>query len=157
MRRTQIISVFVCLVLPVLTAAQAAPDFSGTWVLNTSKGENLGMVAAVQETLTVTQTAEQLSVQHVVVFQGKESTRAVNYDLNGEPMTNYAAMGDKSETVSEWDGDTLLTTWTSEGAIAGTTVVRRETRSLSGDGDTMTVATARGDNPAMVLVYERKE
>ena len=157
MNKARLIPVIICAALTVVAVAQAAPDFNGTWVLNTSKGENLGMVAAIQETLTITQSADQLSVQHVAVFQGKESTREVNYDLSGQPVTNYAAMGDKSETVSQWDGDTLVTSWTSEGAIAGTTVVRRETRSLSDDGNTMTVATARGDNPAMVLVYERKE
>ena len=65
-------------------------------------------------------------------------------------------MGDRSETVSQWVDDALVTTWTSEGAIAGTEVVRTETRSLSEDGGVMTVATARGERPAMVLVYERQ-
>ena len=74
----------------------------------------------------------------------------------GKPVINYAAMGERSETVSTWVNDSLVTTWTSEGAIAGTEVVRTETRSLSEDGDSMMVATARGDRPAMVLVYERQ-
>ena len=157
MNGTRIFSTLACLTLTVPGIAQAESDFSGAWVLNTSKGENLGMVAAIQETLTVEQTTEQLSVKHAAVFQGKESTREVNYDLKGAPVTNYAAMGDKSETVSEWRGDGLLTTWSSEGAIAGTTVTRTETRSLAEDGNTMTVATARADRPPMVLVYERTE
>ena len=46
--------------------------------------------------------------------------------------------------------------WTSEGAIAGTKVMRTETRTLSEDGNIMTVSTARGDRPAMVLVYEKQ-
>jgi hypothetical protein len=137
-------------------AAQEPPDFSGHWELNTKKGENLGMVAAIQETLVISQTAEQLTIDFTDVFQGKTSTRQVNYDLAGETVANFAAMGDPSETASKWVDDTLVTTWTSEGAVAGTQVVRTETRSLSEDADEMTVATARGDNPAMVLVYERR-
>ena len=65
-------------------------------------------------------------------------------------------MGERSETISKWVDDALVTTWTSEGAIAGTEVVRTETRSLSEDGGIMTVSMARGDRPAMVLVYERQ-
>jgi hypothetical protein len=137
--------------------AWAAPDFSGTWVLNTQKGENLGMVAAIQETLTIEQTQQRLTVSHVAVFQGQASERQVNYDLTGGAAENFAAMGEKSETISAWDGDSIVTTWTSEGAIAGTSVVKTETRSLSADGSAMTVSTARADRPAMVLVYERKQ
>ncbi len=146
------------LALSVGTAAYAqnSPDFAGTWELNTEKGENLGMVAALKETLIVTQTAEQITLDFSDTFQGNTTTRQVSYDLSGEPVINYAAMGDRSETVSQWVDDALVTTWTSEGAIAGTEVVRTETRSLSDDGGVMTVATARGERPAMVLVYERQ-
>jgi hypothetical protein len=114
------------------------------------------MVAAVKETLVISQTADRLVIDFTDVFQGKTTTRQVEYELAGAPVVNFAAMGDRSETVSTWDGDNLVTRWTSEGAIAGTEVVRTETRSVAADGSTMTVATARGDNPPMVLVYERQ-
>lgn len=140
-----------------LTWAQSTTDFSGTWVLNTDKGENLGMVAAIQETLVVTQSAEQLSVAFTDVFRGKTSTRQVTYDLGGKPVENYAAMGDRSETISRWVDNQLVTTWTSEGAIAGTEVVRTETRAVSDDGSTLTVTSARGNNPPMIMVYEKQE
>ena len=155
--RTLLIA-FGILALTVGTAAYAqnSPDFAGTWELNTEKGENLGMVAALKDTLVVTQTAEQITLDFSDTFQGNTTKRQVSYDLSGEPAINYAAMGDRSETVSQWVDDALLTTWTSEGAIAGTEVVRTETRSLSEDGGVMTVATARGEQPAMVLVYERQ-
>jgi len=154
-RRTHVI---VCALATAFASAVAsATDFSGTWVLNTSKGENLGMVAAIQETLTIVQSAEQLSVKHASTFQGRTTERQVNYDLTGKGVQNEAAMGEVSETVSRWEGDALITTWTSEGAVAGTQVVKTETRSLSEDGRVMSVATARADRPPMVLVYERQE
>ncbi len=136
--------------------AQGTPVFSGTWELNTEKGENLGMVAALKETLVISQTAEQITLDFSDTFQGNTTTRQVNYDLSGEPVVNYAAMGERGETVSKWVDNALVTTWTSEGAVAGTEVVRTETRSLSDDGEVMTAATARGERPAMVLVYEKQ-
>jgi hypothetical protein len=139
-----------------ITSAQEAVDFSGTWVLNTKKGENLGMVAAIQETLVVAQSGEEMKIDFTDVFQGNTTTRQVTYDLSGNPAENFAAMGDRSDTVSKWVDAELVTTWTSEGAIAGTTVVRTETRTLMEDGQVMTVATARGEQPAMVLVYEKQ-
>ena len=39
-----------------MACAQDVQGFSGTWELNTKKGENLGMVAAIKETLVVAQT-----------------------------------------------------------------------------------------------------
>lgn len=146
----------LCLALAGIAAAQGTADFSGSWVLNTNKGENLGMVAAIQETLVVEQTQGELKVDFTDVFQGNTTTRQVTYDLSGKPVENFAAMGDRSETVSRWTESGLLTTWTSEGAIAGTQVVRTEIRTLSEDGNIMTVSTARGERPAMVLVYEKQ-
>jgi hypothetical protein len=136
--------------------AQDVSDFSGTWVLNTKKGENLGMVAAIQETLVIVQTPDEMKLDFSDVFQGNTTTRQVTYDLTGNPVENFAAMGDRSETVSKWADAEFATTWTSEGAIAGTTVVRTETRTLTSDGKTMTVASARGDQPPMIMVYEKQ-
>jgi hypothetical protein len=148
--------IFFALAVAGVSFAQESADFSGNWELNTKKGENLGMVAAIQETLVITQTAEQITIDFSDVFQGKTTTRQVKYDLGGATVANFAAMGDPSETVSKWAENALITTWASEGAVAGTQVVRTETRSLSADADEMTVATSRGDNPAMVLVYEKR-
>ena len=156
MNKLRMALMLIALGLAIVTFAQDAADFAGTWELNTKKGENLGMVAALKETLVVTQSAEQLTVDFSDVFQGNTTTRQLSYDLSGKPVINYAAMGERSETISQWVDDALVTTWTSEGAIAGTEVVRTETRSLSEDGEIMTVATARDDRPAMVLVYERQ-
>jgi len=136
--------------------AQGLPDFSGTWVLDTSKGQNLGMVAAIQETLHIEQSETTLSVRHVAVFQGRESQRLVSYDLRGEAVTNEAAMGEVSETITSIVGEELMTTWTTEGAIAGTTTTRTETRALGEGGQLMTVTTVRGDNPPMVMVYKKR-
>lgn len=137
--------------------AEAAPNFSGTWTLNPAKGANLGMMAAVQETITVAQTADKLTVEHAATFQGDTTKRTVNYDLTGKPVMNPAAMGGDAETVAKWDGDKLVATWTSEGAIAGTKVTRSETWSLAADGQSLSVESARSNRPNMIMVYEKKK
>lgn len=150
------VTIFAISTLVTMTVAADPVDFSGTWVLNTKQGQNLGMVAAIQETLVIAQTPEALDLDFSDVFQGKTTTRQVHYELSGAPVENFAAMGDPSETVSSWDGEKLVTTWTSEGAIAGTEVVKTETRWLSDGGNTMSVETARGDNPSIIMVYDRQ-
>jgi hypothetical protein len=155
MRYISYLCLFV-LLLAGLPQAGAA-DFSGDWTLNTSKGQNLGMVAAIQESLVVAQSDSALKIDFTDVFQGNTTTRQTEYDLSGAAVQNFAAMGDASQTVSRWEGDTLITTWTSEGAIVGTEVVKIETRKLIEDGQSMSVETAREGRPSMILVYDRPE
>lgn len=142
--------------LAAAAIAQSAPDFSGNWVLNNTKGKNLGMVAAVQEKVVATQTADKLTLDIAATFNGNTTNRQVTYDLAGKPVQNEGAMGDKAETVAKWDGGKLVVTWTAEGAVAGTKSVKTESRSLSADGKTMTVVSQRGSNAPMELVYEKK-
>ncbi|MFZ1623551.1 MAG: hypothetical protein WAU48_02020 [Gammaproteobacteria bacterium] len=141
-----------------LSALAAGPtDFSGTWELNTDKGQNLGMVKAVDETDVVTQSADKLVIDITSKFMLKTSKRQVSYDLSGKPVPNEGAMGDKAQTVAKWADGKLVVTWTSEGAVAGSSTVKTETRWLSADGNEMSVETARANKPAMVLVYDKKK
>ena len=156
MRIFRTVLVLITLLLMGTAFAQAPADFNGTWELNTKRGENLGMMAAVQETMVIAQTAEQIVSDYTDVFGGKTTTRQVTYDLGGGAVENFAAMGDPSTTVSTWEAASLVTTWTAEGAIAGTETVRTETRTLSDDGNSLSVAMARGENPPMVFVYEKQ-
>ena len=136
-------------------SVQAASDLSGTWVFNGKKGENLGMMAALEETLVVTQTAELLTIDFTDVFRGNTSTRQVKLDLTGTVADNLAAMGGKSKTASTWDGEKLVTTWTSINGV-GAEVVRTETHMLIDDGAGLTVTSERANKPNMVMVYEKQ-
>jgi hypothetical protein len=145
------------LAITQIALADAPTDFSGTWELNTDKGENLGMMKAVKETIVATQSDEQIVFKMTDVFAGITTDRVITYDLSGKTMENKAAMGAESETVTSWDGNKLLTIWTEEGAIFGTKTERTETRWLSEDGNQLNVSMARGDNPAIVFVFEKIE
>lgn len=147
-----LLSVMLCGAMPTL-AADAPANFAGTWKLDTSRGENLGMMSALQQTVVVTQSPDAMLLEEATDFQGQKSTRAVRYDLSGAPVMNPGAMGGEAETVVKWVGDKLVVTSTSEGSVAGTKNVRTETRSLSSDGRTMTVESVRGAGKPVVMVY----
>jgi hypothetical protein len=151
--------VFVIGVLMAATAGlhgQSAPNFAGKWVLNAAKSKNLGMMAALEDTLTISQTPTELVIKDDSSFQGQHNSRELHYNLTGKTSTNEGPMGDRNETVAKWMGGTLVATWTRDGAVAGTKSVMTEARSLSGDGKTMTVESARGANPPLVMVFDRR-
>jgi hypothetical protein len=113
-------------------------------------------MSSMQITLKIKQTANEVIVSEVSKYNGQEQTRELHYDLSGKATANSGPMGDPNETVTKWTGRTLETTWTQEGAVAGTKVVRTETRSLSEDGRTMSDEYARGGNAPMVLVFDKQ-
>ena len=147
----------ICLVALVAFAAKQ-PDFASSWEFNTAKSKNIGMMAQMKMIQTIEQSDLSLDVRTHTTFQGRDEDSKTHYDLTGKPATNESPMGGPSETVSKWDGGKLVTTWTSESAVAaGPKVVRIETRSLSADGKTMTVESVRGSNPAILMVFEKKQ
>ncbi|HZS71694.1 MAG TPA: hypothetical protein VFA13_07645 [Candidatus Acidoferrum sp.] len=156
MKRKSTCLLFVMLCCFSLTPALAAPDFSGTWILNTSRSKNIGMMSAMQITLKIEQTGKLLTVHEVSKFNGQEQTRDLRYDLTGKTTPNDGPMGDPNQTVTKWAGETLITTWTQEGAVAGSKIVRTETRWLSDAGKTMTDQYVRGNNPPMLLIFEKQ-
>lgn len=144
-------------ILWALVASAAPPvDFSGAWSLNASKSQNLGMMARMEYSLVITQNPTALVVKDRTKMMGEPQTHETQYALNGTSTANVNFMGDKAQTVTRWDGARLVTTWTSSGAVAGTTMVRTETRALSPDGKTMTVESTNGAKPPIVFVFDRK-
>ena len=137
--------------------AQKPSDFSGAWQFSPEKSKNVGMMAQMKMTQTVEQSDSALDTTTHTTYQGRDEDSKTHYDLTGKPATNESPMGGPSETISKWDGGKLVTTWTSEGAVAGgPKVVRKETRSLSPDGKTMTVESVRGSHAAVVMAFEKK-
>jgi len=152
-----VVGVFgVALAVSVAAQAQTHPNFSGTWTFNPGRSQNIGMMASMEDTVTIVQTAAGVTVTDRARMQGQDSTREVHFDLRGTPVTNSGPMGDQNETVAKWVDRTLVVTWTADSAVAGAKVVRTETRSLSADGKTMTVESVRGTNAPIVMVFDKK-
>lgn len=177
---TRLRTVFVPLALLAMTAL-AAPaaaqgtDFSGTWRLDADASElpdfgggGRGLFGGGRRqgggggglggapTLVIVQTPAMLIIEQ----QSDAGSRAVTYRLDGEESTNSGPRGAQT-TVSRWDGAALVT----EGTIEVETRLRdfsitvTERRTLSADGQTMTIAatrtTPRGDVDS-TLVYRRE-
>ncbi|MGH9742158.1 MAG: hypothetical protein ACRD51_07370 [Candidatus Acidiferrum sp.] len=140
-------------------AAMAAQprDFTGTWVFNAGKSKNIGMMAQAEYTSSIKQSAKVLAVVDTTVFSGQKQTHETRYDLSGATVPNESPMGEKSQTSSHWSGNKLITRWETEGAIAGTKIVRTETRYMSEDGKTLYLESARAGKEPMVIVFDRKQ
>jgi len=151
------VSAFLLALAATATAAGPAPDFSGTWKLDTTRGENLGMMSALQQVVVITQSKTGITMKEETDFQGQKSAREVHFDLSGAPVRNPGSMGGEAETAASVADGKLVVTWTTEGAVAGTKMVRTETRSLSADGRTMTVVSSRGTGQDVVMVYGKAE
>ena len=149
--------IFVLCLMATTALAQKPSNFSGTWQFVAAKSSNVGMMGQMKMTETIVQSDSAFDATAHAFYMGKDEESRTHYDLTGKPATNESPMGGPSETVSKWDGGKLVTTWTGESAVAGgPKVVRKETRSLSPDGKTMTVESVRGSSPAIVMVYEKK-
>ena len=147
---------FVCLATVVAFAAKRT-DFTGSWEFNADKSKNIGMMMQVKMTQTIQQSDASLDVLSHTTFQGSDQDMKTHYDLTGKPATNDSPMAGPSETISKWEGEKVVTSWTSQSAVAGgDKVVRKETRSLSADRSTMTVESVRGSNSPVVMVFEKK-
>lgn len=150
-------TIAMLLILAAISAfAVQRPEFSGIWIFNPDKSRNIGMMSQMKMTQTIEQSSTALDVTSNTTFQGNDQRMQTHYDLTGKPATNDSPMEGSSQTVSNWDGEKIVTTWTSQGAVEGTKTVRTETRSLSSDGKTMTVESMRGSKPVTVIVFDKK-
>jgi len=154
--KSKCLIIVLCL-MATAALAQKPSNFSGTWQFVAEKSSNVGMMGQMKITETIVQTDSSLDATSHAFYMGKDEESRTHFDLTGKPATNESPMGGPSETVSKWEGGKLVITWTGESAVAGgPKVVRKETRSLSPDGKTMTVESVRGPSPAIVMVYEKK-
>ncbi len=136
--------------------AATKSDFSGSWKFAPKESKNIGMMSGMSMTSTVTQTAENITVTYEVM--GGQNDRTIQrFDLTGKAVDNPTQMGGRAETTSRWAAAELVTTWTSEGAVAGTKVTRTETWSVSPDGKLLTITSVRGQNAPVVMVFERRQ
>lgn len=154
--KTSRIAMLLILAVSLSAFAAQRPEFSGIWIFNPDKSRNIGMMSQMQMTQTIQQSSTALDVTSNTTFQGNDQRMQTHYDLTGKPATNDSPMEGSSQTVSNWDGEKIVTTWTSQGAVAGTKTVRTETRSLSSDGKTMTVESMRGSKPVTFIVFDKK-
>ena len=132
----------------VVSVFAQTPDFSGTWTLDTDRseitagrgGRRGGRGGETPNALVITQTATELTIEQ----SADNQSRTLTYTLEGESSIP-AGRGGSMTITSHWDGATLV----SEGSLelsfggGGITIEVREVRSLSEDGQTLTVDVSR--------------
>jgi hypothetical protein len=145
------------------------PDFSGSWRFHAGKSAQMTNAAKAHsaslvfgEECVITQTADTLTLD---ITAGALKIQAV-YRLDGKPSTNKSPgqAGQPDVTIvstTQWVGDVLHITTTSESVLDGATVPVESVRKmwLTPEGD---LAVERRGNPTRIVsnawtVYERKK
>jgi hypothetical protein len=112
----------------------AAPNFSGSWMLNVSKSQYGQFPAPEVMIRTVQMQGEQISMSTYQKGAQGEVTTELKYTTDGKPSVNGANTGSAA-----WYGDTLVIESTRE--AQGSRLTQRDVWSLSPDGKTLTVNT----------------
>lgn len=154
MKKSFLFSSAIVMVIAGYVYAQAAANFAGNWVLDTSKSD-LGMnnsavkVQMNKVMLIIKQTATQLTIE-------RSTGDTAVYNLDGSESTNNLPHGGESKTTMHWVGSSLVAKTTSK--INGMDVQMTDERSLSADGKEMVLKVTRqtpGGEKKQVLVYRK--
>ncbi|MEO5923069.1 MAG: hypothetical protein ABIR70_04510 [Bryobacteraceae bacterium] len=110
----------------------AAPNFTGSWMLNLTKSQ-YGQFPAPQVMMrTVTMQGTQLTMSTYQKGAQGEVTSELKYTTDGKPSTNGANTG-----TAAWYGETLVIESSRESQ--GAKLSQRDVWSISADGKTLTV------------------
>lgn len=164
MKRALILSVVMSVAIATLVFAQGKLDFSGTWILDAAKSD-LGRTSSAAKqmpmrtvTLVLKQTSDALTIQRTT---GEQKETAV-YKMDGSVSTNKLPSGNESKSTVKWVGSTLVTKTTTkmDDSLGGGIAEMTDVRSLSADGQVMTLVvtrqTPRGDVKQTLLYNKQK-
>lgn len=112
----------------------AAPNFSGSWVLNTAKSEYGQFPAPEVMTRKIQHNDPALSMSTYQKGAQGELTTDLTYTTDGKPAVNGPNQG-----TAHWQSDKLIIETSRD--YQGTKLTQREEWSLSVDGKTLNIAT----------------
>lgn len=82
-----------------------APDFSGTWTLNTSKSTLGAEFSMAPKNVIVVQSGNDLSVEKHSEFQGQEFVSTDKLTLDGKECTNTVFQDMQKKSTCAWSDD----------------------------------------------------
>src|SRR5678815_5521219 len=90
-----------------ITTASAKADFSGTWILD--KGNTEGLPPGMDQTMTVVQTGDKLSLETKLITQEGEHVVSDSYTIDGKeaefsPKAPNGQTG-KGKRTAKWTAD----------------------------------------------------
>jgi hypothetical protein len=119
-----------------LLQAQAKPNFSGTWKLNTAKSDFGAMPAPDSRTDKIAHDDPALTDSVTQNGQMGEVTAELKYSTDGKETTN-TVRGNELKSTAKWEGDELVIA--GKTSINGADVTLNDRWSLSADGKTLTI------------------
>jgi hypothetical protein len=154
MKRLLLMVIVMALAVAGMAYAQAKPDFSGTWVLDTAKSDQMGGPGGgggrggPAGPMTIKQTATELTVE----TKRGENTMTQTFKLDGSESVNTMGQG-QSKSKATWEGDKLVVKTARE--TPNGTMESTNTYSLSADGKELTMVsqTQRGERK---MVYTKQ-
>jgi hypothetical protein len=82
MKRVSIIGVFALLLICSATVSAQKPDFSGSWTMD--RARSFGMPGNMNQTMTVAQSGDEMTVETKLIQPGNERTQKDTYVLDGK-------------------------------------------------------------------------
>jgi hypothetical protein len=119
-----------------LLQAQAKPNFSGSWKLNTGKSDFGAMPAPDSRSDTIAHEDPDLKDSYTQNGQMGETTAEMKYSTDGKETTN-SIRGNEIKSTAKWDGDDLVIDGKAQ--FNGADVTLKDRWSLSADGKTLTI------------------
>ncbi len=151
------IAVALLAAAPGSALAQARPDFSGTWALDTAKsavGGTAGASAAARPVvLVITQTATTMTVER----RAGDKPDVATVKLDGTVSVNKTPSGADVKSTAKWVGATLVTHVSM--TVGDMTTESTDVRSLSADGKVMTIDSTQlmaGRQIKRMLIYNKQ-
>jgi hypothetical protein len=151
-QRNMVATFALATALVAMTAAQAKPDFSGTWTFDEAKsdpaparggggggGRGGGRMGGAPATaMTIKQTANELTMDRTTA----QGAQTVVYKLDGSESKNTIGMGPATSKAA-WEGSKLViaTTQTVQGRGGEITIDSKDIYSV--EGNTLTIDTTR--------------
>ncbi|MFN7997874.1 MAG: hypothetical protein U0Q18_29915 [Bryobacteraceae bacterium] len=127
--------ILLCLGIAVLPA-QAKPNFSGTWKVDTSKSDFGPIPGPDSQTDKIEHQDPNLKVNVVSTGQMGDLNYDLAYTTDGKEVTNTVGGNEFKSTVN-WDGDALVVD--TKGSFNGTDFTAKDRWAVSEDGKTLTV------------------
>jgi hypothetical protein len=116
--------------------ASAKPNFTGEWKMNSARSNFAPLPAPDTMVRTISQHDSQLKIKTTQFGQQREIVTELAYTTDGAKCKNVIR-GQEFTATAVWDGDTLVIE--SKREVQGMEIVQRESWSLSGDGQTLTI------------------
>jgi hypothetical protein len=142
MKRTVLISSLF--VLALVAVAVAAPDLSGTWVLDKAKSDApQGRGGEPGQPVDITMVVKQAGNDLAINTKRGETATDAKYTLDGKESKNPAGRGGESVSKATVAGDTIVIETTMDmgrGPMTSKTVY-----ALSDGGKVLTITTTRND------------